>query len=36
MLLYDCDRRGRACGVAVPELEEALETRARAGAAVRR
>ena len=26
MLLYDCDRRGRACGVAVPELEDALES----------
>ena len=26
MLLYDCDRRGRACGVAVPELEEALDS----------
>ena len=25
MLLYDCDRRGRASGVAVPELEEALD-----------
>ena len=25
MLLHDCDRRGRVCGVAVPELEEALE-----------
>jgi hypothetical protein len=26
MLLFECDRQGRACGVAVPELEEALES----------
>ena len=26
MLLHDCDRRGRVCGVAVPELEDALES----------
>ena len=25
MLLHECDRRGRVCGVAVPELEDALE-----------
>jgi hypothetical protein len=26
MLLHECDRLGRACGMAVPELEDALES----------